>query len=96
MQSQARRQKLQLGGSFVQNCGPFQQNSGLFNKFVVFSNKIVDLFDKFVAFSNKIVDLFGKIVDLLFERGGSFAPRELPWLRACSNLLVPLTASSHN
>ena len=29
---QARSQKLQLGGSFVQNCGPFQQNSGLFNK----------------------------------------------------------------
>ena len=50
-----RSQKLQLGGSFIQNCGPFQQNSRLFNKFVVFSNKIVDL--------------FGKIVDLLFERG---------------------------
>ena len=45
------------------------ENSGLFNKFVAFSNNIVDLFDKFVAFSNKIVDLFGKIVDFLFERG---------------------------
>ena len=29
----------------------------------------MDLFDKFVAFSNQIVDHFGKIVDLLFERG---------------------------
>ena len=44
--------------------GPFQQNSGLF--------------DKFVVFSNKIVDLFGKIVDVLFERGGSSTPREPP------------------
>ena len=68
MASQACSQKLQLGGSFVQNCGPFEQNSGTFNNFVVFSNKIVDIFDKFVAFSSKIVDLFGKIVDLLFER----------------------------
>ena len=66
---QACSQKLQLDGSFVQSHGPFQQNSGLFNKFVVFSKKIVDLFDNFVAFSDKIVDLYGKIVDLLFERG---------------------------
>ena len=52
---QALSQKLQLGGSFVPvdltgpfskiACGPFQQNR-LFNKFVIFSNKIVDLFDK--------------------------------------------------
>ena len=41
----------------------------LFNKIGVFK-QIVNLSDKFVAFSNKIVDLFGKIVDLLFERGG--------------------------
>ena len=47
---QARRQKLQLGGSFVQNCGLFQQNSGLFNNFVVFSNKIVDLLVKLWTF----------------------------------------------
>ena len=69
MDDQTCSQKLQLGGSFVQNYGPFEQNSGLFNNLVVFSNKIVDNFGKFVAFSNKIVDLFGKIVDLLFERG---------------------------
>ena len=56
----------------------FSKIVDLFNKFVVFSNKIVDLFDKFVACSNKVVELFGKIVDLLFERGGSSAPREPP------------------
>ena len=42
MKGQAHSQKLQLGGSFVQNCGTFQQNTG--QKFVIFSNKIVDLF----------------------------------------------------
>ena len=60
---QARSQKLQLGSSFVQNCG-------LSNKFLWFFKQIVDLFDKFVAFTNKIVEL-------LFERGSS-APREPP------------------
>ena len=53
MLTQAHSQKLQLDGSFVQNCGPFQQNSGLINKFVAFSQNS---------------ELFGKIVDLLFER----------------------------
>ena len=52
MQSSASPAVAKLSGSFVQNCGPFY--------------KIVD---KFVAFSNKIVNLFGKIVDLLFKRG---------------------------
>ena len=38
--AQAHSQKLR---SFVQNCGPFQQSSGLLNKFVAFSSKIVNL-----------------------------------------------------
>ena len=72
---QARSQKLQLGGSFVQNCG---QSTGPFSKIMDLFNKIVDiltnlwffhLFDKLVVFPNKLVDHFGKIVDLLFERG---------------------------
>ena len=53
--------------------------------------KIVDLFYKSVDFFYKIEDIFNKIsygflnkiVDLLFREGGSSAPREPPWLRAC-------------
>ena len=43
-----------------------------------FYKKIVDrLFDKFVAFSNKIVDLLVKLWTF-YLRGGSSAPREPP------------------
>ena len=36
-------QKLQLGGSFIQNCGPFEQNTGLLTILWFFQTKVVDL-----------------------------------------------------
>ena len=42
-------------------------------------NKIEDIFSKnYGHFLSKIVDLFNKLMDLLFRKGGSSAPREPP------------------
>ena len=58
-------EKLQLGGSFVQSCGPFQQNT---------FSKIVDLLwtlNNFVVFSNKIVDMqFWQICGFFKQNSG--------------------------
>ena len=77
---QACSQKLQLGGSFEQNCGPFKQNS---DKSVVFSSKIINILTILWLFQTKYqLDLFGKNVDLLFERGLFPHLENPPWLRA--------------
>ena len=46
-----------MRGVFVQIHGPFQQNSGLSNKLVAFSNKILDMFDNWWFFMVKSVPI---------------------------------------
>ena len=61
---QTRSQKLQLGGSFVQNCEPFRQNTGPLSKIMELLNKIVGFFNNFVVFFKQNSGFFGKIMNL--------------------------------
>ena len=56
---------------FIAKLWTLQQNSGFFNKFVTFSNKIVDSFDQLVAFRGAFLQNCGPF----YLKGGTFAPR---------------------